>query len=698
MQISLLSLWSCLLSIVSSQSTFTPARPPSLPLAVKSPYLSAWVPAGSSGGNGGYLPGQWPQFYTGQILGWTGLIRVDNETSTWMGAPKNIPAANQTSYEYTSTKSIFTIEANQKVSLKVTFLSPLFPKDLKRQSLIFSYMNIEVLSLDGSEHDVQIYTDISAEWVSGDVAVTAQWDFGLTDDVVYHRLSRQDPQVLSEINDRAEWGSFYYVTDAKNGVSYQSGADGNVRGAFVTGGKLANLNDTNFRAINSTWPVFGYGVDLGSIGASPVSTLFPLGLCQDESIQFLGAEGVTVLPSLWKSYFADDLAALSFFHNDYTESSELSSELDDQISEDSIAAAGQDYATLTTLAARQAFAATQLVGTEDRPYLFLKEISSNGNTQTIDVIYPASPIFLYANPDLIKLLLDPHFENQENGHYPNKWAMHDLGTHYPNATGHPAGDDERMPLEECGNNIIMVLAYVQRSGNTDYIKQHYTILKQWAEYLVEDSLYPAQQLSTDDFAGHLSNQTNLALKGIISIEAMSQIAKLIGEDTDAQNYTTIAHDYIDKWQTLGINTAADPPHAVLNYGNTSTWGLLYNLYNDKLLNTNLVPQDVYDMQSAFYPTVKETYGVPLDTRNRYLTKSDWEVFCAAIASEATRDLLIGDLARWINETPTSRPFTDLYQTSDGAFPPGLEFKARPVVGGLFALLLLAQDGATASSN
>lgn len=55
---------SCLLSITASVSTFTPARPPSLPLAVKSPYLSVWLPAGSSGGNGGYLPGQWPQFYT----------------------------------------------------------------------------------------------------------------------------------------------------------------------------------------------------------------------------------------------------------------------------------------------------------------------------------------------------------------------------------------------------------------------------------------------------------------------------------------------------------------------------------------------------------------------------------------------------------------------------------------------------------
>jgi hypothetical protein len=107
------------------------------------------------------------------------------------------------------------------------------------------------------------------------------------------------------------------------------------------------------------------------------------------------------------------------------------------------------------------------------------------------------------NPKLVKLLLDPHFENQESGHYPNDWAIHDLGTHYPNATGHTDGGDEPMPLEECGNMMAMVLAYVQKSGNKDYIKQHYPILKQWAQYLVKDSLYPEHQLSTDDFAGPL---------------------------------------------------------------------------------------------------------------------------------------------------------------------------------------------------
>lgn len=99
---------------------------------------------------------------SGQINGWAGMIRVDGDAFTWMGAPKGVITANQTAFEYTSTKSIFTIDVNDKVSLKVTFLSPLTPNDFKRQSLIFSYMNVEVTSLDGKSHDVQIYTDISA--------------------------------------------------------------------------------------------------------------------------------------------------------------------------------------------------------------------------------------------------------------------------------------------------------------------------------------------------------------------------------------------------------------------------------------------------------------------------------------------------------------------------------------------------------
>lgn len=124
-----------------------------------------------------------------------------------MGAPKDTEAASQVAYEYTSTKSIFTIEVDDKVSLKVTFLSPLTPNDFKRQSLIFSYMSVEVSSLDGSNHDVELYTDISAEWASGDVGATAQWDYGTSDGIAYHKVWKQNQQKFNEVNDRAEWGN-----------------------------------------------------------------------------------------------------------------------------------------------------------------------------------------------------------------------------------------------------------------------------------------------------------------------------------------------------------------------------------------------------------------------------------------------------------------------------------------------------------
>ena len=123
------------------------------------------------------------------------------------------------------------------------------------------------------------------------------------------------------------------------------------------------------------------------------------------------------------------------------------------------------------------------------------------------------------------------------------------------------------------------------------------------------------QLMIFDFCN--SNQTNLALKGMIGIKAMSVIANVTGNLTSASNYSSIADDYITQRQTLGINSAANPPHTTLSYGSNDSWGLLYNLFGDKELGLNLVPESVYEMQSNFYPTVNAAYGVPLDTRHSY---------------------------------------------------------------------------------
>lgn len=56
------------------------------------------------------------------------------------------------------------------------------------------------------------------------------------------------------------------------------------------------------------------------------------------------------------------------------------------------------------------------------------------------------PFLLYADPKLLKFLLEPLLQNQESGFYPNSWASHDLGNRWPNATGHMDGGDTYMPV------------------------------------------------------------------------------------------------------------------------------------------------------------------------------------------------------------------------------------------------------------
>jgi len=89
------------------------------------------------------------------------MIRVDGEVYTWMGIPGS-RLVTQTSYQYTSTKSIFTMDVGGVVEMNITFLSPVTPDDLKRQSLSFSYLHVDVSSTDGKSHNVQLYSDISA--------------------------------------------------------------------------------------------------------------------------------------------------------------------------------------------------------------------------------------------------------------------------------------------------------------------------------------------------------------------------------------------------------------------------------------------------------------------------------------------------------------------------------------------------------
>ena len=663
---------------------FSPIRPPSVPLAVRSPYLSTWMGADT-------LASNWPNFWTGRTTAMTGLAIIDGVDYVFLGAPNvpNHPLSRgliQKTLNITATRSQFIFEGGG-VELILTFLSPVEPGNLRLQSIPMSYVLAEVRSVDGASHDVRLYFDISGEWANDDSNAQIGWSqqqvsgYGASVTSLSYALTNQQP--LAENRDMAIWGTIVWNATNQSGLSWQIASDSTARSAFLSNGALANTSDGNQpRSIDNSWPVFAFSFSLGTVRDTTRSAVMSVGHVREPAVSYLG----TPLPPLWKSYFSNWQDMAAFFHSDATAAQGRTAGLDTKILKEATAAGGYKYAALCALALRQAYAGTELVSRNGQPWAFLKEISSDGNVSTVDVTYPALPVFAYLDPAYLGLLLAPLLEYAENGGWPKAFAEHDLGSHYPVASGHNDGNEEDMPVEESADMLIMTAAYLAKTdaaSATAFATRHYTILKQWADYLVANALDPGYQNQTDDFTGFIAHSVNLALKGIVGIGAMAKIAAAAGNTADAGSYQATASSYITQWVSKAQDSGNQ--HLKLAYDQPGTWSLKYNGYADALLGTGLIPPSVTAQEAAWYVTQVNQYGIPLDLRHSY-TKGDWSLSTAAwLRGTPASEYLISAVYDYANATNSRAPFSDWHDTISGR---QVGFQARPVVGGVFALLSL----------
>jgi hypothetical protein len=171
---------------------------------------------------------------------------------------------------------------------------------------------------------------------------------------------------------------------------------------------------------------------------------------------------------------------------------------------------------------------------------------------------------------------------------------------------------------------------------------------------------------------------------MVALNAFAEMASAIGDKTTAAEYMDLATSYYSTWTKEAFNPSHT--HILLAYQWNESYSILYNTYPALLLNLSVIPDSLYDMQSSFYPTLAQRYGVPIDNR-RLWTKSDWEMWAAASSSPETRKLFVNSLAKWVNETVTYTAFCDHFMTDSGDYSDS-RFIARPVAGGHFSLLAL----------
>lgn len=642
-----------------------------IPIITHDPYFSIWAPA--------------PHLYDADLQHWSGLrqkirgyLTVDGATYCFLGDRTFHQTIPQTGILVTATSTEYTFE-NEKVQMRVKFTSPLLADDLLLLSRPCSYLDFSV-TLKAAEHaavDLVVSDDLVClhkRKICGAAMIRPEEKDHPAFQFAYMGPGVQTPLGHSADRITIDWG-YVYLAARQGEVTYDR-ENQQVRGHL----DLSNGEKTLILAYDDLL-----------------------------SINYMGQWR----KAYWTGTYKSILDAIGAAFADQKDTMQRAAAFDEAMERDAERCGGREYAQLCGMLYRQTIAGHKLVTDEQGNVLFFsKENSSNGCIGTVDVSYPTCPLFLLYNPECVKGMLRPVFEFAEAPAWPYDFAPHDVGQ-YPYAWGQVYGLKEyseydcseavyppiyqfprgcdlyrpelQMPVEECGNMLIMTAAVCLKDGNAEFAKPYLGLLEKWVAYLKEFGADPGEQLCTDDFAGHMSHNTNLAVKAIMGIEAYAQILTLLGRQEEAASHHTLAGEMAADWE----KRARAGDHYALAFGNEESWSLKYNLIWDKLFGSHLFPEEVFDREVQYYLGRSNRYGIPLDNRADY-TKSDWLVWCAALAAcPEDAGQMLAPLYRCLMETESKVPFSDWYDTTTGKT---CGFRGRPVQGGVFMLMLAAGTG------
>lgn len=622
-------------------------RYPAVPLITHTPYFSVWSPDD--------VPNRTSTcHWTGRPQPITGTLRVGGRAYGFLGKT-DAPPMRTVSVEVSACSTEYVLESPE-IRLKLTFTSPLLLDNLKVMARPVTYILAEVSPI----HELPAGMPLSVSLAAGEaVCLDHPGQSPVAGKVVQGErftaaaLWNTEQKVLNRAGDdvRIDWGTFYLAVESGGEVSFEITDNGMTVSAESSG-----------------------------CGEDPLRALFAAAYDEVKAIRYFGQD----LDPLWKEEAGSLPELLDTCFAEYEGIMERCKAFDRELTEKSAGAGGEQYSQLLSLAYRQAIAAHTICRDGDGQLLFIsKECFSNGCAATADVSYPSVPLFLLYRPQLVFAMMRPLMRYAQSPDWKFDFAPHDAGT-FPWLSGQAYGDrlESQMPVEECGNMLLMTAAATAASGDDSFADEYWQLISQWAGYLREKGLDPDNQLCTDDFAGHLAHNCNLSVKAIMGVAAYGVLLDRRGESSLAEEWLQAARDMAGIWMKRAAN--GDGTYR-LAFDRPDTFSIKYNAVWDRLLGLSVFPGGAWDRELASYLERMGPYGMSLDNRASY-TKSDWLVWAASMmGSREDFIAMMEPLWRACHNTPQRVPFTDWYDAMD-AWQVG--FQNRTVQGGLFIRLLV----------